>query len=163
MTSVKNGEPLIVPFDLAHADGVPAVLEAVCREYGFTWDDSPYFDDVRDVCRAYIERGGMFWVALDGPRVVGMIGVTPNSDLECELHRLYVLSEYRGRRLGQRLTDEVLHWARRRGYGRIVLWSDVKLVHAHALYRANGFVQCGERMSDDPDRSREYGFCRELA
>jgi putative acetyltransferase len=142
-----------------------AVIRTVYAEYGFTWDRSHYFDDLHDVAGHYFGRGGIFWVlraipegAPDAPRVIGTIGVTPHADGECELHRLYLQKDYRGRRLGQRLLDTALAWSRERGFTRMIAWSDVKLPHAHVLYRANGFVQRGERIVDDPDHSREYGF-----
>ena len=152
----------LVPFEPHHAAGVPEVVRDACIEYGFTWNDSHYFDDLHHVNKHYHDRGGMFWVLLDGEHVIGTVGVSRHAD-ECELHRLYLLRGYRGHRFGQRLLDVALDWTREQTLNRMVAWSDVKLTHAHALYRANGFVQRGERIADDPDLSREYGFFKDLA
>lgn len=178
-----HGQPEIIAFEAHHAGGVIAVVRAVYDEYGFTWDDSPYFADLRDVARHYHDADGMFWVMIDGGRVIGTVGVTPHEGEQalppetrrvvqslarestlppasrmCELHRLYLLSAYRGRKLGLALLRTTLEWARQRGYRRMIAWSDVKLTRAHPLYLANGFRRIGERICDDPDKSREYGF-----
>jgi GNAT superfamily N-acetyltransferase len=151
----------LLDFAPEHAEGVVAVVRAVHDEYGFTWEADGYHADLYDVEGRYRACGGMFQVLVDEGRVVGTVGVAPHGADECELHRMYLLKEYRGRRLGQRLLDAALRWAKDRGMRRMVLWSDVKLPHAHALYRANEFIPCGERICDDPDRSHEYGFRRE--
>src|SRR5262249_23294297 len=135
----------IVPFAVEYAAGVPEVVRQACIEYGFTWNSSAYFNDLHDPQTYYIAPGGMFWLFLDGQHVIGTLGVTPHGVRECEMHRLYLLAEYRGRRFGQRLLDTSMAWARAQGLRRMILWSDVKLTHAHALYRANGFVPSGER------------------
>ena len=51
-----------------------------------------------------------------------------------------------------------MEFGRSKGCERMVAWSDVKLTLAHRLYRRSGFVQEGERICDDPDSAREYGF-----
>ena len=57
--------------------------------------------------------------------------------------------------------DAVLEWCRAHGVARLVLWSDTRFERAHALYRAMGFAQRGERvLPDDVNATREYGFER---
>lgn len=153
--------PRLVPFEICFSAEVSAVIRDVFAEYGFTWNDHPYFNDLKDIHAAYFDVGGMFWVLLDSSRVIGTVGVTPNTADECELHRLYLHRDYRGRRLGQRMLDAALDWSRGRGFRRMIAWSDVKLLHAHRMYRDNGFVSIGERTIDDPDNSHEYGFAKQ--
>jgi GNAT superfamily N-acetyltransferase len=74
---------------------------------------------------------------------------------------MYVLAEFRGRGLGRLLLETALQYGREHGCRRIRAWSDVKLTGAHRLYLKAGFVQQGERICDDPDQSREYGFWKE--
>jgi len=151
----------LADFQPEHADGAVAVVRAVHDEYGFTWEAGGYHADLYDVPGHYLAPGGMFQVMVEGPRVIGTVGVIPHDARECELHRMYLHPDCRGRRLGQRLLDAALNWARSTGRTRMVLWSDVKLTHAHALYRANGFRPNGDRICNDPDNSHEYGFVRE--
>jgi putative acetyltransferase len=148
----------LVSFAPGHSDGVIAVVRAVHDEHGFTWEADGYHKDLYDIDRHYL-RAGMFWTLLDGERIIGCVGVTLHG-AECELHRLYLLQEYRGRHLGKKMLDQAIAFGREH-CSRMIAWSDVKLGEAHVLYRKSGFVQEGERICDDPDNSREYGFWKE--
>jgi GNAT superfamily N-acetyltransferase len=153
-------EVCIRPFEPWMQEHVVAVVRAVHDEYGFMWDFAGYHRDLYDVRGAYLDVGGMFWtLALHG-QIVGCVGVTPHGS-ECELHRLYLRHEGRGRGHGQRMLDTALDWGRARGCRAMIAWSDVKLGLAHRLYLANGFVLFGQRLCDDPDHSIEYGFRKE--
>jgi GNAT superfamily N-acetyltransferase len=150
----------IIKYHPQHRDAVIAVVRRVHDEYGFTWDAAGYHRDLYDIQRYYLDGGGQFWMLLDDEQVVGCGGVTMHGQ-ECELHRLYLLREYRGRQLGRRLLELAMDFGRSKGCRRMIAWSDVKLPDAHRLYRKLGFVQEGERICDDPDKSREYGFWKE--
>ncbi len=150
----------ILPYLPEHREPMVAVVQEVHREYGFTWEAEGYHRDLYTVESYYLATGGMFWVAMDGERVVGCVGVTIHGD-ECELHRLYLLSSYRGRGLGRRLLETTIAFARERGCRRMIAWSDVKLPDAHRLYLKMGFVQEGQRICDDPDQALEHGFWKE--
>ncbi len=144
-----------------HADGVVQVVRRVYDEYGFTWDAAGYHRDLYDVDGFYGEGRGAFWVLLASEQVVGCVGVRLEGD-QSELHRMYLLPEYRGRGLGRLLLETAVDFARSSGARRIRAWSDVKLPLAHKLYHRFGFVQQGQRICDDPDQSREYGFWKDL-
>jgi len=170
----------LIPYDRRYGDGVIAVVRAVHDEYGFSWDEAGYHRDLYEVDRAYFRAGGAFWVLVDGPRVIGCVGVTvhdaanpahdPQGDVAaerpagfryCELHRLYLDSAFRGRKLGRKMLDAALDFGRAHGCTRMIAWSDVKLPHAHRMYLDAGFEQCGSRICDDPDKATEYGFWKE--
>ena len=164
-----------------HRDGVVEVVRDVHVEYGFTWDPEGYHRDLYRIQDDYVNTGGAFWALCDGDRVIGCVGVTvhdrsrPAHDPQgsipierqpglkyCELHRLYLLSEYRGKRLGRRMLEVSIEFGRTKKCTRMIAWSDVKLPDAHALYKKAGFVQEeGTRLCNDPDNSLEYGFWKE--
>lgn len=150
----------VVAYQPVHRDAAIDVVQRVYREYGFTWEADGYHRDLYTVEEYYLRGGGMFWVALDDERVVGCVGVTLHGT-ECELHRLYLLPEYRGRRLGRRLLETAMAHGRGRGMKRMIAWSDVKLPDAHKLYIKMGFVQEGQRICNDPDKALEHGFWKE--
>jgi HAD superfamily phosphoserine phosphatase-like hydrolase len=146
----------------AHAAAVVDVISSVFIEYGMTFDLPAFDADLQDIEHHYVAGGGMFAVLVDGDRVVGTVAVMPRERGECELKRLYLRSELRGRRQGRRLLEHAIAWARARGYRRMIAWSDVRFDTAHQLYRRAGFSVFGERTVDDIDRSREYGFAIDL-
>ena len=152
-----------MPFEASHAPAVLDVIGAVFREYAMTFDPLGFDADLTDVRRYYLERGGRFWVLVDDGRVVGTVAVVPSGRVACEIKRLYLLPEYRGRGLGRALLEQTLDWATASGYRHIVAWSDARLTTAHGVYERMGFTRFGERTADDADQSREYGFRKEVA
>jgi len=154
--------PSIEPFHPSHASGILDVIGLVFAEYAMTFDPSNFDSDLLDVQRHYIERGGWFSVLLDDGRVVGTVAAVPKEERVCELKRLYLLPEYRGRGLGRSLLEHVMERARQEGYREAVAWSDVRLETAHSVYDRLGFERLGERVIDDIDQSHEYGFRKEL-
>jgi GNAT superfamily N-acetyltransferase len=58
----------------------------------------------------------------------------------CELKRMYVLKEFRRLRLGQKLLDIAVGYAKSVGYSKMVLDSSRILHAARALYLKKGFV-----------------------
>jgi putative acetyltransferase len=53
-------------------------------------------------------------------------------------------------------------WASQAGFEIVVAWSDARLALAHRMYERLGFERFGERILEDADRSREYGFRRPI-
>ncbi len=156
------GGPALVPFAADHGDEVVDVISRVFHEYGMTFDLAGFDADLQDVDAHYGRRGGMFSVLVDGPRIIGTVGAVPREDGVFEIKRLYLLADHRGRGHGRRLLQHVLDWGLARGYRRVIAWSDVRLETAHQVYLRVGFMQVGERQTDDIDRSREYGFALDL-
>lgn len=154
----------IIPYHPTHRSGVVSVVKSVFDEYGFTWEAEGYCADLYDVETAYLAGGGQFWCAVDSPdertKVIGCAGLTFH-DGYAELHRMYLLASWRGRGIGRALLNTAIEHARERGFPSMRAWSDVKLPQAHALYQKAGFVREGERICDDPDKSREFGFWKE--
>ena len=155
--------PALVPWSAEHTPAIVDLIGAVFAEYGMTFDPGAYDADLRDIPGYYLEPGGWFGVLVDGGRVVGTVAVLPTGATACEVKRLYLHPDYRGQRHGRALMEHALRWADERGYRVVVAWSDERLPEAHGLYRRLGFEQFGERLCDDIDRSREYGFRRSIA
>lgn len=60
-------------------------------------------------------------------------------DATAELHTLLVEPWARGHRLGARLVDQCLEFARKAGYARMKLWTNDPLVAARHVYLSRGF------------------------
>jgi putative acetyltransferase len=160
--------------------GIQHVIQTVFEEYGWPWEAEDYHSDLYDIEAAYFASGGAFWVMEDEGRVVGtsaldvfdpipgegdtveIDGVPKVTGADCSLERLYVLPEYRGRRVGFALWNQVIEEAKARGYRRMEVWSDKVLTAAHALYERSGAERVGERLCPSPDQSPEWGFRLDL-
>ncbi|GAA3646912.1 GNAT family N-acetyltransferase [Nonomuraea antimicrobica] len=84
------------------------------------------------------------WIAeLDGRRV-GCVFCVDAGQATAQLRILLVDPVARGHRVGARLVDECLAFARRAGYERMKLWTNHPLVAARKIYLARGFRQVEE-------------------
>jgi GNAT superfamily N-acetyltransferase len=155
-----------LPIAPARRRDVPAIVELIGRvyaEYGFVWDPAIEVPDLVDFDAHYVAPRGAFFVARQGGRIVGSVGVERLDAERAELHRLYLDAELRGRGTGRALVEAVLSWCRQRSVRRLVLWSDTRFDRAHRLYQRMAFRPCGEReLPGDVNRTREYGFERPI-
>ena len=74
-------------------------------------------EDLLDIRANYMERGDMFWLAVDeSDRVVGCIGYSsiPGTD-EAFLHRLYVKPTEKRRGIGTELLATAEKWMKKQG------------------------------------------------
>ncbi|MBY0612300.1 MAG: GNAT family N-acetyltransferase [Beijerinckiaceae bacterium] len=109
-------------------------------------------------------KNGGFWVIEDERgRVAACCAIDFPQDGVAEVHRLYVRPDMRRGGLAQRLMERCETFARERGAGRIILWSDTRFETAHRFYARRGYRRGPEpRSLDDISHSLEYFFERDL-
>ena len=89
------------------------------------------------------------WIAeLDGERV-GSVFVVRKNDEVAKLRLLIVNPRARGLRLGTRLVDECLRFAKTAGYSSMTLWTQSNLTAARGIYQRAGF----KLTAQEPHRS----------
>ena len=87
----------------------------------------------------YVPPRGALFVVDDDARLIGMIGLRPLEGEVCEMKRLFVRPEARGRGLAKQLIARVLDEARRLDYDEIRLDTLPMMADAQSLYVALGF------------------------
>ncbi|TFZ08104.1 bifunctional helix-turn-helix transcriptional regulator/GNAT family N-acetyltransferase [Ramlibacter humi] len=114
--------------------------EIYSREYGYTSEfEILVAGIVAELGRKFDPQWEKGWIAeLDGERV-GSVFVVRQSPTVAKL-RLLILTEHaRGLKLGARLVDECIAFARGKGYRKLVLWTNGQLAAARAIYASRGF------------------------
>jgi GNAT superfamily N-acetyltransferase len=124
--------------------------EFYAREFG--WDTS--FEAlvakiVADYATSHDGTREAAWIAERDGRRVGCVFCVAADEQTAQLRILLVDPSARGRRLGTRLVDECLSFAREAGYKRMKLWTNHPLVAARQIYVSRGFTLTAE----EPHRS----------
>ena len=101
-----------------------------------------YDEDALNLPGRYAPPAGFLLLATAEGRAAGCGAFCASVDQICELKRLYVRSEYRGRRLGHRLVTMLMEEARRAGYLRMRLETVTFMKSAIAMYEDLGFQEC---------------------
>jgi GNAT superfamily N-acetyltransferase len=88
--------------------------------------------------------------------IVGCIALKFNAEGPY-LSRVYLRAGVRGLGLGRWMSDQMLHIARRQGFGSIHLWTDTRFEDAHRMYRKLGFDFSGDiRSLHDINKTFEW-------
>ncbi|WP_256621570.1 GNAT family N-acetyltransferase [Methanolobus chelungpuianus] len=110
----------------------------VLEEEGFAYD--PVKDsDLEDIPASYLEDGGAFFIALESGELAGTAAVRRTGSDACEIRRVYVRKDLRGRGIGSALFRSALSCAEGR-YGKITLKTDTSLHIAIGMYLGYGFT-----------------------
>jgi putative acetyltransferase len=91
-------------------------------------------------CRYAAPRGGV-WLAEGSDTVAGCVAMRPLTEYRAEMKRLYVRPPFRGKGLGEKLTQTVLDAAKALGYRELCLDTLPLMQKAIALYRTMGFEE----------------------
>lgn len=99
----------------------------------------------------YVENDGLFLVITDEDHVIGTGAIRKIDEETCELKRFWLLFEYHGKGLGYRMMQELLAFARQKGYARMRLETDHKEQgRAYKFYKGLGFYDI-PRYGDNED------------
>jgi DNA-binding MarR family transcriptional regulator/GNAT superfamily N-acetyltransferase len=114
--------------------------EIYAREYGWNSEFEALVAEIAgEFLRKFQPEWEHCWMAeLNGERV-GAVFLVRKSPTVAQLRLLILAPQARGLGLGARLTDECIAFARRKGYKKMMLWTNSCLLAARGIYAARGF------------------------
>ena len=128
---------IIQMYDDSRMDEVREVVLGVLLEHGFEYDRLKDAD-LKDINSYYLSKDGAFFVGIDDGRVVGTAGVRKLEENMCEIRRIYLKKEYRGKGNGEKLFLAALNFAEKNCAGAL-LKTDPALKKALNMYLKHGF------------------------
>ena len=122
---------------------IATIIRAVLTEFKANKPGTVYFDPTTDdLFSLFVTPDSAYFILeVDGKRVGGS-GVFPTSglpDSTCELVKLYLLPEARGKGLGKKLIEKCFEIARELGFKQMYLETMPELKMAVGLYEHCGF------------------------
>jgi len=126
-----------------------ALLLRLVPDFQQYLDLQHYGDELRDLTAKYGPPNGRLYLARVRGRAAGCIALRRLDDARCEMKRLYVCPEFRGRGVARRLVEQVLSDARAIGCRWMLLDTLPCLEDAVRMYRKLGFYDI-PRYNDSP-------------
>ena len=99
---------------------IKEVIYSILNEYGLKEDEDKTDSDLNNIQKYYTDNNGFFGKILLNNKIVGTIGLFKLDDVICELRKMYLLKEHRGKGLGKILMDVIIKKAREKKYKKTV-------------------------------------------
>jgi len=114
-----------------------------------------YDEELKHLEAKYGLPYGRLYLACYNGETAGCIALRRIDDHNCEMKRLYVRQQFRGKHIGDRLVQKIITEAKQAGYSYMLLDTLPFLKGALHLYKKYGFCEAG-RYNDSPMDSSIY-------
>jgi putative acetyltransferase len=123
---------------------VKQIIKTVGAEFGAVGEGfGPSDAEVEQMSQFYTPDSGSYYlIAVENDIVIGGAGIAPFNESEsiCELKKLFLLPQARGKGIGKKLTEQCLNFAKSFGYQQCYLDTLSNMTDAIKLYEAFGFT-----------------------
>ena len=140
---MNEEEASIRALTLEDNTAMAVIIRSTLKEFGLDKPGTVYYDDTTDALfQLFQTPGSVYFVLEQDSEIVGGGGIFPSPGLPegtCELVKMYLVKEVRGRGYGQLLIQKSLDWAERAGYRQVYLETMPELKKALSVYEKFGF------------------------
>ena len=141
----------IIPFDSKYANDF-AKLNVEWLEKFFVVE--PHDVQLLERCEeTIINNGGYIFFAKVGGTIAGTFSLIKISNGVYELGKMAVSPEFQGKKIGQKLLDFCIEFAKEKQWKKILLYSNTKLENAIYLYSKYGFAEIEQEKNPPYQRS----------
>ncbi|MBC7902208.1 MAG: GNAT family N-acetyltransferase [Gemmatimonadaceae bacterium] len=139
----------IMPSDDA---ALAIIIRGALKEFGANKPGTVYYDDSTDhLSDLFQTPGSSYFVAEEDGRILGGTGIFPSDGLPagvCELVKMYLHHDARGKGLGWKLIETAIGYAKQSGYHKVYIESMPELRKAVSIYEKFGFTHLGGPMGN---------------
>lgn len=133
----------IRPIEIKDNTALAVIIRNSLAEFGANKPGTVYYDPTTDKLHELFQLPGSFYlVAEQGNQLLGGAGIFPSGGLPqgvCELVKMYLHKDARGKGLGRLLIDSCLQEAKKMGYKSVYLETMPELGKAVSIYEKFGF------------------------
>jgi len=133
-------------------ENVWKIIRSVFEEHGINRPGTAYHDEgLKNMCEMHSVPGSAYFVAMINGELVGGAGIFPSKGLPqdtCELVKMYLLPEARGKGIGKLMIQQCTDFAKSLGYGVIYLETMPELSKAIGMYEKEGFIRLDKPMGN---------------
>jgi putative acetyltransferase len=134
---------VIRPIQPTDNTALASIVRNALAEFGANKPGTVYYDPTTDALYELFQTPGSFYlVATDDEKLLGGAGIFPSAGLPpgvCELVKMYLHKEARGKGLGKLLIEKCLEKAKNLGYKSVYLETMPELGKAVSVYEKFGF------------------------
>ncbi|WP_298518250.1 helix-turn-helix domain-containing GNAT family N-acetyltransferase [uncultured Kordia sp.] len=139
MKSIESLDITIISFDEKYADAFYNLNLEWLETFFYV---EPHDKEVLSNAKSYIvDKGGHIFFAKDGERIAGTVALIKIEDNIYELSKMAVSPAFRGKKIGQKLMQHCLDFAKEQGFTKFILYSNRKLENAIYIYEKYGFKE----------------------
>jgi GNAT superfamily N-acetyltransferase len=126
------------------------------------FDDATYARELADLSAHYGDPQGCVLLAIEGQEAVGAVCLRRLDVEACEMKRLFVPEQYRGKGIAKSLVSALFETARDRNYRVMRLDTGSFMTEALALYTGFGFRPIPPYYPVDETLAREFVFMEKV-
>lgn len=133
-----------------YIDEVKRLIKLYMSELNRNLDFQDFDEELKHLEQKYAQPQGIILVAQNKNKdIVGCVAFHTFDEKKCEMKRLFVLPEYRSKKIGQLLVKNIIQYAKVAGYDEMLLDTIQPLKSAIRLYKKMGFQEI-EPYYDNP-------------
>jgi putative acetyltransferase len=142
MTPSKHSQDFAIRIaDDKDSTQIKEVVFPVLREYNLHPDESRTDSDLDHIEELYNRNDGFFGVVTFQERIIGTFGIFKLNKTHCELRKMYLLPEFRGKGIGKMMLNYAIDFAKKQGFQFMELETSHLLKEAIKLYKSFGFQE----------------------
>ncbi len=131
---------------------IAKIIRDTLTEFKANKPGTVFFDESTDrLSELFSVPKSMYYICMIDGRIVGGAGIYPTDGLPndtCELVKMYILPDARGKGLGKALINTCVEFAQQQGYKKIYLETMPELARAVSVYEQLGFTSLSHSLGN---------------